>query len=194
MCRRVAARPKGATSTGSGKAPRRGTIFDLSAITAMRAEAAATIFSRSSAPPPPLISLRSGSISSAPSTVRSSSGMSSSVVMRDAEPLRLGERRLRGRDATHLEPAATLSPRRSTKWRAVEPVPRPRRMPGSTRSSARLAASRFRRSLSSIRAHVFPSVIWPCGPSGAGKIVRRPKQTKPAPVSEARRRFTGSGS
>ena len=46
----------------------------------MRAEAAATIFSRNSAPPPPLIRLRSGAISSAPSTVRSSAGVSSSVV------------------------------------------------------------------------------------------------------------------
>ena len=50
-----------------------------SAMTTMRFEAEATIFSRNSAPPPPLISLSLESISSAPSTVRSSSGMSSSV-------------------------------------------------------------------------------------------------------------------
>ena len=49
-------------------------------MTIMRAEAEATIFSRSSAPPPPLIRLRSGAISSAPSTVRSSCGVSSRVV------------------------------------------------------------------------------------------------------------------
>ena len=37
MWRRVATRPKGTTSTGSGKAPSRGTSFDASAITAMLA-------------------------------------------------------------------------------------------------------------------------------------------------------------
>ena len=56
----------------------------------------------------------------------------------------LGERRLGRGDATAPgNPAVTLSPRRSTKWRAVEPVPSPSRMPGSTRSSACRAASRF---------------------------------------------------
>ena len=58
----------------------------------MRADAAATIFSRSSAPPPPLIRLRSGAISSAPSTVRSSSGVSSSVV--SGMPSRSASRRV----------------------------------------------------------------------------------------------------
>ena len=62
------------------EAAERRTHFDSSAMTIMRAEAAATIFSRNSAPPPPLIRVRSGPISSAPSTVRSSSGVSSRVV------------------------------------------------------------------------------------------------------------------
>ena len=57
----------------------------------------------SSAPPPPLISLSLGSISSAPSTVRSSSGTFVQRRERDAERLRLRGRRLRGRDATDVE-------------------------------------------------------------------------------------------
>ena len=43
----VAAAPKGAISMGSGKRPSTGTYLDSSAITIMRAEAVATIFSRS---------------------------------------------------------------------------------------------------------------------------------------------------
>ncbi len=78
--RRVAVAPNGAISIGSGKRPSVATHFDSSAITTIFADAEATIFSRSSAPPPPLIRVRSGAISSAPSTVRSSSGVSSSVV------------------------------------------------------------------------------------------------------------------
>ena len=61
-------------------------------MTIMRADAAATIFSRNSAPPPPLIRLRSGAISSAPSTVRSSSGVSSSVD--SGTPTRSASRRV----------------------------------------------------------------------------------------------------
>ena len=80
IARRVAASPNGITSTGSGKRPSTSTHLVSSAITIMRSEAAATIFSRSSAPPPPLIRLSAGSISSAPSTVRSSRSISSSVV------------------------------------------------------------------------------------------------------------------
>ena len=58
----------------------------------MRADAAATIFSRNSAPPPPLMRLRSGAISSAPSTVRSSSGVSSKVD--NGTPTRSASRRV----------------------------------------------------------------------------------------------------
>ena len=80
MARRVAASPNGMTSTGSGKRPSVSTHLVSSAITIMRSDALATIFSRSSAPPPPLIRLSAASISSAPSTVRSSRSTSSSVV------------------------------------------------------------------------------------------------------------------
>src|SRR4029078_9699905 len=68
----MAATPNGTTSTGSGNRPSTSTHLLSSAITIMRSEAAATIFSRSKAPPPPLIRERSGAISSAPSIVRSS--------------------------------------------------------------------------------------------------------------------------
>jgi hypothetical protein len=87
--RRVAASPNGTTSTGSGYRPSTETHFDRSAITTRAADAEATIFSRSKAPPPPLIRLRSGAISSAPSTVSSSAGVSSSVVRGDAQRSRL---------------------------------------------------------------------------------------------------------
>ena len=85
---RVAARPKRTTSTGSGKAPSVSTRLEASAITIMRSDAVATIFSRSSAPPPPLIRRSSPSISSAPSTVRSSYG-SRRAWSADAERLGL---------------------------------------------------------------------------------------------------------
>ena len=144
--RRVASSPKGTTSIGSGKRPSVCTSLPSSAITIMRADAAATIFSRSSAAPPPLIRRSCGSTSSAPSTVRSSSGVSSSVdigmpsetawtcVASEVETQRTSK------------PAATFAPSRSTKCFAVEPVPRPSRIPGCTSSSARAAARFFRSS------------------------------------------------
>ena len=96
------------TSTGSGKRPSASTHLVSSAITIMRSEAAATIFSRNSAPPPPLIRLSAGSISSAPSTVRSSRSISSSVVSGNAALLGLGAGRFRGRHADHLQAGAHL--------------------------------------------------------------------------------------
>ena len=103
----------------------------------MRSEAAATIFSRSNAPPPPLMRLSAGSISSAPSTVRSSRSMSSSVVRR--MPHRSASARVASEVGTPItsSPARTRSPSSSTKCFAVEPVPRPSFMPSRTCSSAR---------------------------------------------------------
>ena len=77
-------------------------------MTIMRPEDVATIFSRSSAPPPPLMRRSSSSSSSAPSTVRSRNGVSSSVVMRNAERLGLLLRRLGGRNADDIESGAHL--------------------------------------------------------------------------------------
>src|SRR6202790_4649824 len=145
--RRVAARPNGTTSTGSGKRPSASTHLESSAITIMRSDAAATIFSRSSAPPPPLMRLSAGSISSAPSTVRSSRSISSSVVK--GTPQRTASSRVASDVGTPitLSPARTRSPSSSTKCFAVEPVPSPSLMPSRTSSSARAAACRFNSSI-----------------------------------------------
>ncbi len=102
--RRVTVAPNGAISIGSGKRPSVATNFDASAMTIIFADADATIFSRSNAPPPPLIKVRSGPISSAPSTVRSSSGVSSRVVRAMPSAGRLRARGFRGRDGDDVEP------------------------------------------------------------------------------------------
>ena len=53
--RMVARRPKRTTSTGNGCEPSVSDTLPASAITTIRSDAVATIFSRRSAPPPPLI-------------------------------------------------------------------------------------------------------------------------------------------
>lgn len=58
-------------SIGNGKVPKCVTSFDSSAMIISFLEEEATIFSRSNAPPPPFISCKFESISSAPSIVRS---------------------------------------------------------------------------------------------------------------------------
>ena len=58
-------------SIGNGKVPKCVTSFDSSAMIISSLEEEATIFSRSNAPPPPFISCKFESISSAPSIVRS---------------------------------------------------------------------------------------------------------------------------
>ncbi len=118
--RRVAPSPNGTTSIGSGKRPSIGTHLLSSAITTMRAEAAATIFSRSSAPPPPLIRVRSGAISSAPSTVRSSSGVSSSVV--SGTPSRSASRRV----ASEVGTPTTRKPAAHPLGQQLDEMPRGR--------------------------------------------------------------------
>jgi hypothetical protein len=141
--RRVAAAPKGAISIGSGNRPSIDTHLDSSAMTTTCADAAATIFSRNKAPPPPLTSVKSGAISSAPSTVRSSSGVSSSVASEMPAAAACARVVSEVGTATTSRPARTRSPSNSTKCLAVEPVPSPSRMPPFTISSARAAAARF---------------------------------------------------
>ena len=58
------------------------TSFDPSTTTMKRAAMAATIFSRTCAPPPPLVRLKARSTSSAPSMARSSAPISSGVTTR----------------------------------------------------------------------------------------------------------------
>src|SRR5437667_2079172 len=143
--------PNGWTSTGNGVlVPRRRTSFASSTITTNFFDAAATIFSRNRAPPIPLIRSNLGSTSSAPSTVKSSqklssrevSGMprafASSAVARDV-----------GTPFTSMPPAT----RRATPARkcfAVDPVPRPRTIPGFTYARAASAAFRFNSSREAI--------------------------------------------
>jgi len=95
----------------------------------MRSEAAATIFSRNKAPPPPLMTLSEGSISSAPSTVKSSRSTSSSVVRR--MPQRMASSRVVSDVGTPItsNPSRTRAPNSSTKCLAVEPVPSPSFIP-----------------------------------------------------------------
>ena len=134
------ARPRSAAESGRARRP----IWTRSAMTIMRAEAAATIFSRSSAPPPPLIRLRSGAISSAPSTVRSSSGVSSSVVSGMPQRSASACGRLRGRHRDRRRDRRARARRgarrngaRSSRCRARAACP------ARTKSSARAAAARF---------------------------------------------------
>ena len=103
---RVAAAPNDTISTGRGKAPRVSTSFAASAMTIMRLAAVAMIFSRSSAPPPPLISRSWPSISSAPSTTRSSAGCSSRVASGMPSGARERGGALRGRHADDRQPGA----------------------------------------------------------------------------------------
>ena len=182
ICRRVAARPKGTTSTGRGKAPRRATSLLASAITAIRIEAAATIFSRRSAPPPPLMSRRS--------RVDLVGAVDRQIEFRQflqrgeryAERFCLGRcglrRRRRSGRPGRPRPSA---PTKSTKWRAVEPEPSPSRIPGSTRSSARRAASRFSRSPSTLAVMpplAFPNLAEPGAPRRRRQTVRSRKRRK----------------
>ncbi len=104
--RRVAARPNGTTSIGSGKRPSTGTHFDSSAITIMRADAAATIFSRSSAPPPPLIRRQVGRDLVGAVDRQVELGRLVERRQRNAKPLGLRARRLRGRHRDDVEAGA----------------------------------------------------------------------------------------
>src|SRR6058998_1430893 len=136
--------PNGWTSTGNGVfVPRRRTSFASSTITTNFFDAAATIFSRNRAPPIPLIRSSFGSTSSAPSTVRSSQKLSSREVSGIPRPFASSAV---ARDVGTPFRSIPLATRRATparKCRAVDPVPRPRTMPGFTYARAASAAFRF---------------------------------------------------
>ena len=130
---------KGKTSTGRAcLLPRRSDIFDSSTTIISRSVACATIFSWSSAPPPPLIRLSWGSTSSAPSMV-------TSILIGPCGPSR-GSPACVATLAISAEVAKVLMPSSSpaawrraisrTAWMAVDPVPRPTVMPGSTKRTA----------------------------------------------------------
>ena len=128
-----------AARAGSGRrAPSTG--FEESAITTNRSAAAATIFSRVWAPPPPLTSQPSGAIWSAPSIAMSS--RSSRVERLDREPELAGRLlgRDRGRDAADLELARGERRQQVGDGRAR---PSPTSIPSATSSAAASAARRF---------------------------------------------------
>src|SRR6267143_842704 len=136
--------PNGWTSTGNGVfVPRRRTSFESSMITTNFFDAAATIFSRNRAPPMPLIRSSLGSTSSAPSTVRSSQKLSSRDV--SGIPRRFASSAVAREVGTPLMsmPPATSRATPARKCRAVDPVPRPRTIPGLTYANAASAAFRF---------------------------------------------------
>ncbi|WVZ85982.1 hypothetical protein U9M48_032835 [Paspalum notatum var. saurae] len=138
--------PKGTTSTGTAPVqPRRGTSLDSSTMTTKRSPAPSIIFSRSSEPPRPLTRLRSGSTSSAPSMERWI--LPAPASGRSGIPARVAWASVLREVGTPATPGSAAarrrSPRRSSACAAVEPVPRPSVMPGSTNSTARCAATRF---------------------------------------------------
>src|SRR5213594_4489167 len=136
--------PNGWTSTGKGVfVPRRRTSLESSMMTTNFFDAAATIFSRNRAPPIPLIRSSLGSTSSAPSTVRSSQKLSSKDVSGIPSPFASSAvARDVGTPFTSMPPATSrATPAR--KCRAVDPVPRPRTIPGFTYARAASAAFRF---------------------------------------------------
>src|SRR6056297_2255927 len=145
--RRVASRPSTSmlisnSSTGRGKAPSASTSLPISAITIIWSLAVATIFSCKSAPPPPLIRLRLESNSSAPSIVTSSQRASSRLIT--SMPTSRASSAVRVDVGTPLirNPSSrTISPRQRTIQAAVLPVPSPTRIPSSTKSTERLAAT-----------------------------------------------------
>ena len=154
------------------KAAEMSTSFDLSAMTIIRAEAAATIFSRSSAPPPPLIRLSAGSISSAPSTVEVQFRLLVQRRQRHAELAAEARRAFRRRHAgdgkARRRPsrrAAGRTPRRSSRCRC------PAVMPSSTQRKGAAAP------IPSVR----PGVHSCCAvPMMAAPVISRPPARQPA--------------
>ena len=163
--------PNSSTSNGSANlVPSTGDSLPSSATRITRALAWATIFSRSSAPPPPLMTSSAGSISSAPSIVRSSrTGRSSFII---------GIPSATASSCTALEVAIAVMPVSSPRLIrvaisrvakiAVEPVPSPMVMPDRTKPTAASAAMRF---------SAWASVKWglvKCPTSGVSRRRYRP--------------------
>ena len=116
------------------------TGLEESAITTKRSAAAATIFSRVWAAPPPLTSQPSGAIWSAPSMAMSKRSMRSKGST--SNPSWRAASSVRGEVATQRrrrERRASAGSRKAT----VEPVPSPTVMPSSTSSAAASAAACF---------------------------------------------------
>src|SRR5690348_16392972 len=145
----------GSTSTGMTPTPSAFTSFDSSTTTTKRLAAAATSFSRNSAPPRPLMRLSAGSTSSAPSTARSICPTSSVTIGIPSDAASSAVARDVGTPRSFM-PSATSEPTPSVKNRAVEPVPRPTSIPSWTSSTALAAAARFRSSINSVTDRLDP--------------------------------------
>ncbi len=133
------------TSTGSARCATRAAATSLVSSTTItsRRLAWATIFSWRSAPPAPLIRLKSGSTSSAPSMVRSMTGCSANVV--SGMPTSAASSALAfdvGMPSTFCRsPDPTSTPIRRIADSVVLPVPSPTTMPELTKSAARSPAA-----------------------------------------------------
>ena len=182
MRRAVVLCPKATTSIGSKNFPRNFTCLAASAMTTQLRDASQTSFSRNRAAPAPLISDRPGPISSAPSTVRSM------VLVSPNSPRRMP--RLAASSAVEIEvgtPRISMFRAASalTNQTAVEPVPRPTTMPGSTRAAAASPAARFWASVSmgGLRRGVFPPLHGEGGRRGAADGWGSPGAARPTPLA-----------
>ena len=140
----------------------RATRFDPSAITIIRREAAATIFSRSIAPPAPLIAPHRESIASAPSIVRSTAATSAKSITTMPQALASSSDAVEVATARIIKPAATRSPNARIAHAAVVPVPRPTSIPVRTSPIAASAAACLSASVDgSVIMYLFRAV-WIC--------------------------------
>ncbi len=137
---RVEAMPKAKSSSGTGALSASTGLLE-SAMTTKRSAAAATIFSRRWAPPPPLISQPSGVTWSVPSIAMSSrrSWLNSSTGM----PSPRACSSVATEVATQRMPLTPRAAIAGSRWATVEPVPSPTVIPSSTSSAAASAAMRF---------------------------------------------------
>ena len=157
---------------GAARRPGAATSLLASTITIICRLAAATIFSRTRAPPRPLI--RSSvpvCTSSAPSIVRSSEGWSASVPSSMPSARAWDGGALGGRDADDAQALAhALADARSTAILAVDPVPRPSTMPSSTAATATSADCRLSSSwFTPERSMMVSTTSW-AGPSTSTTI------------------------
>src|SRR5262245_5758429 len=136
-------RASGITSTGMRpRCPSRSTSFSGPTRMTCRRDAAATMRSRTSAPPQPFTRSRLGATSSAPSTVRSRMTFSSSSII--AMPRASACLAVASEVAapTMRSPCRTRPPSSSTNAAAARPVPSPSLAPSATISAACRATDR----------------------------------------------------
>ena len=140
--RKVAARPNSINSKGTGGV-NAGTNLSADTMTMNASAAAATLFSRVCAAPPPLMIQPCGSTWSAPSIAMSRwSTPSTPVKDSTRSPKARAACSVRIEVATHTM-SSCRSLRTSSRCATVDPVPKPTRMPSVTKAAASSAAARF---------------------------------------------------